>query len=55
VDGEEMTLWIATATTTHLTSFAVLLGASSQGVLCGNNVIWVLSVSFLAAAIGKKP
>jgi len=52
VDGEEMSLWVATATTTHLTSFAVLLGSSPQGSLCNNRVIWILSVSFLAASIG---
>jgi len=49
-----MSLWIASATTDHLTSFAVLLGSSTEDFACGNRVLWLLSVSFIAVAIGEN-
>eukprot|EP01102_Stenamoeba_stenopodia_P000885 TRINITY_DN10820_c0_g1_i1.p1 TRINITY_DN10820_c0_g1~~TRINITY_DN10820_c0_g1_i1.p1 ORF type:complete len:249 (+),score=19.18 TRINITY_DN10820_c0_g1_i1:454-1200(+) len=44
--GERMERWLATTTTSHLTSFAVLMGSSNGGC---SRVMWIMSVSFLAS------
>eukprot|EP01102_Stenamoeba_stenopodia_P014072 TRINITY_DN4644_c0_g2_i2.p1 TRINITY_DN4644_c0_g2~~TRINITY_DN4644_c0_g2_i2.p1 ORF type:complete len:130 (-),score=35.47 TRINITY_DN4644_c0_g2_i2:100-489(-) len=48
--GNEYNLYQTTSSTTHLTSFGVLLGQPSMSFGCAT-LLWALSVSFLGTAI----
>eukprot|EP01102_Stenamoeba_stenopodia_P023119 TRINITY_DN9859_c0_g1_i1.p1 TRINITY_DN9859_c0_g1~~TRINITY_DN9859_c0_g1_i1.p1 ORF type:complete len:784 (+),score=131.83 TRINITY_DN9859_c0_g1_i1:22-2352(+) len=52
-DGEKLALFRVQSSTSHFTSFAVLLGSTSNGSSgCGSNrTLWIVSVSLLATAI----
>jgi len=50
-DGETLQMFSISSTTDHLTSFAVLLGASLT-VGCSNRVLWIVSLALIGAAAG---